>query len=74
MIEWEKKHVRIPNHAVVPLYSGWVKFYQDGDRKYFGVPDGFPVNDTERFHFAGFSAEAAQWLIDERCVLRKYSL
>jgi kynurenine formamidase len=62
---WEKKHGKIPNHAVVLLYTGQSKFYND-ENKYFGREEGFQYPDTEHIHFPGFSAESAQWLVDER--------
>ena len=65
LLDWEEQHGRIPIHSVILLYSGQGKHYND-ENKYFGREEGFPLNDTDHIHLAGFSEEAAQWLIDER--------
>lgn len=56
---WERKFRRLPNRCCVAMLSGWDK--NAGDQaKYTG-------KDAEgRFHFPGFSAEAAEFLLTQR--------
>ena len=65
MKDWERKNGKIPRHAVVLLYTGQSKFYDD-ENKFFGREEGFTYPDTEHIHFPGFSSEAAEWLVNER--------
>jgi kynurenine formamidase len=57
--EFESRHGRIPNRAVVCMYSGWER--RVGSQKRFRNrgPDG-------KFHFPGFSVNAAEWLLEKR--------
>jgi kynurenine formamidase len=58
---FERRHGRIPRRAVVCAYSGWESRVHD-QALYRNVgPDGLQ-------HFPGLSAEAADWLIDNRGV------
>ncbi len=61
LAEWEKKNRRLPNNCCVAMLSGWAQYVGDG-AKYTGASSG-------TFHFPGFSAEAAEWLIKERSVV-----
>lgn len=63
--DWEKKNGQIPKHSVVLLYTGQSKVYLD-EQKYYGREEGYVFPDTAHIHFPGFSAEAAQWLVDNR--------
>lgn len=68
ILRWEKVHGRVPEGAVVIMFSGMGHFY--GNRTaYFGWPQGTEEsnpNDTENLHFPGFSLEAAEWLTTHR--------
>jgi kynurenine formamidase len=58
---WEQAHGRIPPGAVVLADTGWSKFWSNLDR--------YQNRDVmSRLHFPGFSAEAVEFLIDERGV------
>jgi kynurenine formamidase len=59
---WEARHGRIPDGAIVVMYSGWAERWPDR-RRVLGtdVP-----GDTENLHFPGFSREATQFLVTER--------
>lgn len=59
---WEKQHGGLPDNCCVAMHSGWARHVGDA-AKYTGK-DAAGV-----FHFPGVSAEAAQWLINERKVL-----
>ncbi len=57
--QFERRHGRIPNRAGVFMYSGWDKKADD--------PAAFKNADANgTFHFPGFSAEAATWLLERR--------
>ena len=71
LIAWEAIHGRIPNGAVVIMYSGHGKYYYNRTR-YFGYPPGvYEANpqDVENLHFPGFHEEAAQWLVQQRNII-----
>ncbi|MBX7075382.1 MAG: cyclase family protein [Pirellulales bacterium] len=55
---WERAHGAIPTKAVVLLYTGWGRFWDQ--------PARYRNQDVRGvMHFPGYSAEAAQWLIDQ---------
>jgi kynurenine formamidase len=57
--EWEKRHGRIPEGAIVLLRTGWSSRWPDA-RKYRN-------QDAQgKMHFPGFSAEAAKLLIERK--------
>ncbi len=58
LIEWEKKHRRLPDRSCVAMLSGWGAFVGDA-AKYTGAKNG-------RFHFPGFGPDATDWLMKER--------
>jgi kynurenine formamidase len=59
---WEDRHGRIPEGAIVALYSGWDAFVGDAQRFLGrGNPDG-------RIHMPGFHVETVQFLQEERSV------
>ncbi|MFQ5797515.1 MAG: cyclase family protein [Bacteroidota bacterium] len=59
--QWESDHGRIPFGSIVLLRTGWDKYWNDA-AKYRGV-------DAEgKFHFPGYSREAAELLVNERKV------
>ena len=59
--EFESRHGRIPNGAVVCMHSGWERRYGSQKRFRNRGPDG-------KYHFPGFSAKAAEWLLEKRDV------
>jgi kynurenine formamidase len=61
---WESAHGRIPNSAIVVMYSGWGARWPDRAR-YLGTDR---PGDTAHLHFPGFSQEAAEFLVRERDV------
>lgn len=64
--QWEKKNGRIPDHAIVLVYTGYGRFYPDRE-KYFGTKKKGPEAIPE-LHFPGIDPAAAQWLVDKRRV------
>ena len=61
IIDWEQKHGRIPNGAILIMNSGTGKYYNNKTR-YFGWPNGMEqINpqDTENLHFPGIDPQAA---------------
>lgn len=58
---WEKEHGRIPDHAVVFLYTGWGRHWKN-------YPRYRNQDATGKMHFPGFSEEAARFLVTQRNV------
>lgn len=58
---WEQAHIRIPQNAVVMLYTGWDERWTDFD-KYKNA------DKAGTLHFPGYSAEAAKLLVEDRNV------
>ena len=57
--EWEKRHGRIPENAIVLLRTGWSARWPDAEK--------YQNQDARgRMHFPGFSVEAAKLLIERR--------
>lgn len=57
--EWEKRHGRIPEGAIVLLRTGWVSRWPDAKR--------YRNQDAQgKMHFPGFSAGAAKLLIERK--------
>jgi len=57
--EWEKKHGTIPQGAIVLLYTGWGRRWEDYERYKNADKNG-------ALHFPGFSGESALFLADNR--------
>ncbi len=57
--DWEKRHGRIPEGAIVLLRTGWASRWPDA-RKYRNQ------DDKGKMHFPGFSPEAAKLLIQRK--------
>lgn len=56
---WEKEHGPIPEGAIVLLYTGWGRFWNNTAR--------FQNRDARgQLHFPSYSAEAARFLIEKR--------
>ena len=62
LTDWEKVNGRIPDGAIVIMYSGWSKKWEDYDA--YKNEDG-----DKKMHFPGFSAEAGKFLVTERNIL-----
>jgi len=61
---WEKKHGRIPDGAMVLVYTGHGQYYYDRE-KYLGTTlTG--AKAVPQLHFPGLSPEAARWLVENR--------
>ena len=57
--EWEKRHGRIPEGAIVLLRTGWASRWPDAQR--------YRNQDAQgKMHFPGFSAGAAKLLIERK--------
>jgi kynurenine formamidase len=61
VLDWERQHGRLPDHAAVFMYSGWESRLHDA--KAFVNADA-----ASTMHFPGFSVEAAEFLARERRV------
>ena len=61
---WERKHGKIPEGAIVLLRTGWGRFWPDR-KTYFG--DDTP-DDASNLHFPAYGREVAHLLVDERKV------
>jgi kynurenine formamidase len=61
LLDWEKKHRRLPDRCCVAMLSGWAQHAGDA-AKYTGAAGGV-------FHFPGFAPEAAEFLVKERRVV-----
>ena len=62
IFDWETRYGRIPNQAIVLVFSGWSERWPDRKR-YLGTET--PDNPGS-LHFPGLSAEAADWLLGSR--------
>lgn len=61
VMRWEEEHGPVPRNAVVLTHTGWGRFWTNYDR--------YKNQDVlGTMHFPGVSAEAAQYLVDERDV------
>jgi kynurenine formamidase len=59
--EWEKRHGRIPEGAIVLLRTGWASRWPDAQR--------YRNQDAQgRMHFPGYSVEAAKLLIERKVI------
>src|SRR5262249_9923912 len=61
LVDWEGKNGRLPDGCCVAMHSGWAQHVTDAPR-YTGR------DSAGVFHFPGFAADAADWLIKERRV------
>ena len=64
--KWETEHGNIPKGAIVLVRTGWDARYQDR-AAYLGTALKGP-DAVAQLHFPGISAEAAQWLVDNRTI------
>jgi kynurenine formamidase len=59
--QWEKSHHRIPDGAIVAMFSGWDAYVKDA-RKFLGL------DASGQYHLPGFSLEAVRFLHEQRKV------
>jgi kynurenine formamidase len=64
LLKWEEQHGRVPDGAIVVMYSGWGERWPDR-RRYLGTDK---PGDTANLHFPGFSKEAAEFLVTQRTI------
>jgi kynurenine formamidase len=64
ILEWEKKHQRIPDGSIILFHTGYGQFYPDA-KKYFGT-DEKGAEAVNKLHFPGIDPELAKWLLKER--------
>jgi kynurenine formamidase len=62
LVGWESEHGRIPNGAIVVMFSGWGERWPDAER-YLGTA---VRGDTANLHFPGFGEAAIRFLIEKR--------
>jgi len=61
LLDWETRHGRLPEGAIVLMFTGWSRKWDE--------PDDYRNQDDEgRMHFPGFSEEASRFLIEERVI------
>jgi|WetSurMetagenome_2_1015567.scaffolds.fasta_scaffold364483_1 kynurenine formamidase len=63
---WEKKHGRIPNGAIVLVFTGHGKYYSNREKCLGTNLTG--AEAVPKLHFPGLSPEAALWLVKNRTV------
>ena len=63
---WEAKHGRIPDGAIVLLNTGLHRVWPDRI-KYMGTDELGP-DAVAKLHFPGLHPDAAQWLVDNRSI------
>ncbi|XP_071954156.1 isatin hydrolase-like [Antedon mediterranea] len=71
IMAWEEENGRIPDGAIVMMFSGWGKFYPNRTA-YFGSDrnDSYTdENDVSLLNFPGFSTPAAEWLVENRNIV-----
>lgn len=64
--QWETKHGRIPNHAIILLNTSYARFWPRR-RDYLGT-ELRGQEGVRALHFPGLNPEAAAWLVRERQV------
>jgi kynurenine formamidase len=62
--EWEARHGRIPDGAIVLLHTGFARYWPERVR-YMGT-DARGEEGVAGLHFPGLAPEAARWLVAER--------
>lgn len=64
VLNWESRYGRIPDGALVFMWSGWGQRWPDRAR-YFGTPT---PDNAQSLHFPGFSSQLAEFLIHQRTI------
>jgi kynurenine formamidase len=62
VLQWERRHGRITDGAIVIMHSGWGKRWPDKG-SYLGTDVAL---DVANLHFPGFSQQAAELLVQQR--------
>ena len=62
--KWESINGKIPTQSIILFQTGYGKFYPDA-KKYLGTDQRGP-DAVKELHFPGLSADAANWLIENR--------
>jgi kynurenine formamidase len=62
--EWESKHGKIPDGAIVLLRTGYGRFWPD--RKEYMGTDKLGEEGVKELHFPGLHPDAARWLTENR--------
>lgn len=61
ILDWEAEHGSMPNGAIVLMFTGWSRKWED--------PESYRNRDAEgTMHFPGFSEEAGRFLVTERSI------
>ncbi len=72
LTRWEEEYGRIPDGAVVVMYSGWGEKYSNNTNKYIGMTaedfEAAGLNFGQSAHYPGFSEDAARWLVENRVI------
>ncbi|MEE8313707.1 MAG: cyclase family protein [Myxococcota bacterium] len=63
---WEASHGRIPDGAILLLYTGFGQRW--GDRSRYLGTDEVGAAAVPKLHFPGLHPEAARWLVEERAI------
>jgi kynurenine formamidase len=63
---WEERHGRLPDGAILLLYTGFGRYWPDRTR-YMGT-DARGAEAVADLHFPGLAPEAARWLVENRTV------
>jgi kynurenine formamidase len=66
IVDWEKKHGRIPADSILLVRTGFGRFYPDR-KKYLGTEERGPEAVT-KLHFPGLHPDAARWLTAHRSI------
>ncbi len=67
ILEWEKREgMKIPDAAIVLFQTGYADYYPDKER-YMGTAEKGEAALAD-LHFPGLSAEAAEWLVNNRYI------
>jgi len=66
LTKWEAEHGRIPKGAILLVRTGWDSKYRDRTAYLGTALTG--ASAVPQLHFPGVSAEAAQWLVDNRSI------
>lgn len=64
--DWEKKHGKIPEGAILLLNTGFARGWPDA-KKYLGTEERGP-EAVPKLHFPGLHPDAARWLVTERTI------
>lgn len=64
--DWEKKHGRLPEGAIILLRTGFGKYWPDR-KTYMGTDERGPAA-VAKLHFPGLHPDAAQWLSTQRSI------